>query len=62
MWANFTIIVKKPTFGSTILLPRLSNQKGLFISHKAKMYIKNGDENENFRTKMEISFEEIIEP
>ena len=36
--------------------------KGLFIPHKAKMYIKDNDENENFRTKMEIAFEEIIEP
>ena len=36
--------------------------KGLFIPHKAKMYIKNDDENENFRTKMEIAFEEIIKP
>ncbi len=36
--------------------------KGLFMPHKAKMYIKNDDENENFRTKMEIAFDEIIEP
>ena len=36
--------------------------KGLFIPHKAKMYIKNDDENENFRTKMEIAFDEIIKP
>lgn len=36
--------------------------KGLFIPHKAKMYIKNDDENENFKTKMEIAFEEIIRP
>lgn len=36
--------------------------KGLFIPHKAKMYIKNDDENENFKTKMEIAFEEIIKP
>jgi SRSO17 transposase len=35
---------------------------GLYIPHKAKMYIKNDDENENFRTKMEIAYEEIIEP
>jgi SRSO17 transposase len=27
VWANFTIIVKKPTFGVTILLPLLSNQR-----------------------------------
>jgi len=26
------------------------------------MYIKNDDENENFKTKMEIAFEEIIKP
>jgi len=36
--------------------------KGLFIPHKANMYIKDNDENKNFRTKMEIAFEEIIEP
>jgi len=36
--------------------------KGLFIPHKAKMYIKDDDENENFRTKIEIAFEDIIEP
>ena len=36
--------------------------KGLFIPHKAKMYTKNDDENENFRTKMEIALDEIIEP
>ena len=34
--------------------------KGLFIPHKAKMYIKNRDENENFKTKIQIAFEEII--
>ncbi|MHC1687180.1 MAG: IS701 family transposase [Methanothrix sp.] len=36
--------------------------KGLFIPHKAKMYLKDNDENENFKTKMEIAFEEIIKP
>lgn len=36
--------------------------KGLFIPHKAKMYLKDNDENENFKTKMEIVFEEIIKP
>ncbi len=36
--------------------------KGLFIPHKAKMYIKNNYEIENFRTKMDIAFEEIIKP
>jgi hypothetical protein len=36
--------------------------KGLFIPHKAKMYIKNGDESENFKTKLEIAYDEIIEP
>jgi hypothetical protein len=36
--------------------------KGLFIPHKAKMYIKENDENENFKTKIEIAFEEIIKP
>jgi len=36
--------------------------KGLFIPHKAKMYIKKCDDAENFKTKIEIAFEEIIEP
>jgi hypothetical protein len=36
--------------------------KELFIPHKAKMYLKDNDENENFKTKMEIAFEEIIKP
>ena len=36
--------------------------KGLFIPHKAKMYLKDNGENENFQTKMEIAFEEIIKP
>jgi len=36
--------------------------KGLFIPHKAKMYIKNNDESGDFKTKMEIAFEEIIKP
>ena len=36
--------------------------KGLFIPHKAKMYIKNSDENANFKTKLEIAYDEIIEP
>ena len=36
--------------------------KGLFIPHKAKMYFKNNDECENFKTKLEIAFDEIIEP
>jgi len=36
--------------------------KGLFIPHKAKMYVKNDCENENFKTKLEIAYEHIIEP
>jgi len=36
--------------------------KGLFIPHKAKMYLKNDDKNENFRTKIDIAFEDIIKP
>jgi hypothetical protein len=36
--------------------------KGLFIPHKAKMYVKDEDENENFKTKLEIAYEDIIEP
>lgn len=36
--------------------------KGLFIPHKAKMYIKNDDETVDFKTKMDIAFEEIIKP
>ena len=36
--------------------------KGLFIPHKAKMYSKNSDECVNFKTKLEIAFNEIIEP
>jgi len=36
--------------------------KGLFIPHKAKMYIKDSDDNENFQTKLEIAYNEIIKP
>ncbi len=37
--------------------------KGLFIPHKAKMYIKEEDASgSDFRTKIEIAFEDIIEP
>ena len=36
--------------------------KGLFIPHKAKMYIKDEHENENFKTKLELAYEDIIEP
>jgi len=34
----------------------------LFIPHKAKMYIKKDDANEDFRTKLQIAFEDIIKP
>jgi hypothetical protein len=37
--------------------------KGLFIPHKAKMYIKKEDaRGDDFRTKIDIAFEDIIEP
>jgi SRSO17 transposase len=36
--------------------------KGLFIPHKAKMYVKDENENENFKTKLELAYENIIEP
>ena len=36
--------------------------KGLFIPHKAKMYVKDELENENFKTKLELAYEDIIEP
>lgn len=36
--------------------------KGIFIPHKAKMYTKEIDSNEDFRTKIEIVYEDIIEP
>lgn len=36
--------------------------KGLFIPHKAKMYVKEENENENFKTKLELAYEDIIEP
>lgn len=36
--------------------------KGLFIPHKAKMYIKKGYDNDNFQTKLEIAYDEIIKP
>jgi hypothetical protein len=36
--------------------------KGLFIPHKAKMYVKDEHENENFKTKLELAYEDIIEP
>jgi hypothetical protein len=36
--------------------------KDAFIPHKAKMYVKKDDANEDFRTKLQIAFEDIIEP
>jgi len=36
--------------------------KDSFIPHKAKMYIKKDDANEDFRTKLQIAFEDIIKP
>ena len=36
--------------------------KGLFIPHKAKMYVKDENENENFKTKLELAYEDIIKP
>jgi SRSO17 transposase len=36
--------------------------KGIFIPHKAKMYIKKTDVDEDFRTKIEIAYRDIIEP
>jgi SRSO17 transposase len=36
--------------------------KGIFIPHKAKMYIKKTDGDEDFRTKIEIAYRDIIEP
>jgi len=36
--------------------------KDAFIPHKAKMYIKKDDASEDFRTKLQIAFEDIIEP
>jgi hypothetical protein len=36
--------------------------KGLFIPHKAKMHVKDEHENENFKTKLELAYEDIIEP
>jgi SRSO17 transposase len=36
--------------------------KGIFIPHKAKMYTKETDDNEDFRTKIEIAYGDIIEP
>jgi hypothetical protein len=35
---------------------------GLFIPHKAKIYVKKDHKNDNFRTKIDIAFEEIIKP
>jgi len=51
VWANFTIIVKKPIIWGNNFVTSVVQSKGLFIPHKAKMYIKNDDENENFKTK-----------
>jgi hypothetical protein len=36
--------------------------KDAFIPHKAKMYIKKDDASEDFRTKLQIAFEDIIKP
>jgi SRSO17 transposase len=35
---------------------------GVFIPHKAKMYVKKDEADEDFRTKIQIAFEDIIEP
>jgi len=35
---------------------------GIFIPHKAKMYIKKTDDNEDFSTKIEIAYRDIIKP
>ena len=44
------------------MIPVLQS-KGLFIPHKAKMYIKKEDaRGDDFRTKIDIAFEDIIEP
>jgi hypothetical protein len=44
------------------LVTSVVQSKGLFIPHKAKMYVKDDDENENFKTKLEIAYDDIIEP
>jgi SRSO17 transposase len=36
--------------------------RGLFIPHKAKMYVKKDEADEEFRTKIQIAFEDIIKP
>jgi hypothetical protein len=36
--------------------------KGLFIPHKAKMYIKKETEGSDFKTKIQIAIEDIIQP
>jgi len=36
--------------------------KGLFIPQKAKMYVKDEIDNENFKTKLELAYEDIIRP
>ena len=36
--------------------------RGLFIPHKAKMYVKKDEADEDFRTKIQIAFEDIIKP
>jgi SRSO17 transposase len=35
---------------------------GVFIPHKANMYVKKDEADEDFRTKIQIAFEDIIEP
>jgi hypothetical protein len=36
--------------------------KGLFIPHKAKMYIKKDEADKDFRTKIQIALEDVIKP
>jgi hypothetical protein len=36
--------------------------KGLFIPHKAKMYVKKDEADDDFRTKIQIALEDIIKP
>ncbi len=40
VWANFTIIVKKPIFGVTISLPLLSNQKDYLFHIKLRCILR----------------------
>lgn len=54
VWANFADHSKEAYIWGNNFVTSVVQSKGLFIPHKAKMYIKNDDENENFKQKWRL--------